>query len=161
MNEWKDFWVAIAGSAAALTGLIFVGVSISLQRILSHPQLPSRAMQSLLLLLTVLVVATLNLIPGQPQFLVGSEVLIIGILVWAITLRSDLKALPKTDSAEKKYIRQNILLTQFAVIPYIISGIVILLKGTDYGFYFITPGIILCFIKAVLDAWVLLVEIYR
>jgi len=161
MNEWKDFWVAVAGSSAALTGLIFVGVSISLERILASHQLPSRAMQSLLLLLTVLVVATLNLIPRQLPFLIGMEILVIGILVWIITLRSDLKALPKTESKEKKYIRHNIILTQFAVMPYIISGIVILLKGTDYGIYCLAPGIILCFIKAVLDAWVLLVEIYR
>jgi hypothetical protein len=161
MTEWKDFWVTVGGSAAALTGLIFVGVSISLQKILSNPQLPSRAIQSLILLLTVLVIAILNLIPRQLPFFIGSEVLFIGIIVWVVTLRSDLKVLPKITGAEKKYIRQNILLTQLAVMPYIISGIVILLKGTDYGFYCLAPGIILCFIKAVLDAWVLLVEIYR
>jgi hypothetical protein len=33
MNEWHDFLVAAADAAAALTGLIFVGVSINLNRI--------------------------------------------------------------------------------------------------------------------------------
>ncbi len=160
MNEWNDFWMAVAGSAAALTGLIFVGVSISLKELLANPQLPSRAIQSLLLLMTVLVVSILNLIPKQSSILIGLEVLITGIIVWAITLRADLKVLPKIETKNRKYIRQNIILTQFAVAPYIAAGIIICIVGRD-GIYWIIPGIILCFIKALLDAWVLLVEIYR
>jgi hypothetical protein len=160
MNEWNDFWMAIASSAATLTGLIFVGVSISLKEVLSNPQLPSRALQSILLLMTVLVVSALNLIPKQPSILIGLEVLITGLIVCGITLRSDLKVLPKIEAKNRRYIRQNIILTQFAVVPYIVSGIIILCEGS-IGIYLLIPGILFCFIKAVLDAWVLLVEIYR
>ncbi len=35
MNEWHDLFVATTGASAALTGFIFVCVSINLTRILS------------------------------------------------------------------------------------------------------------------------------
>jgi modulator of FtsH protease len=53
---WSEFFVAIAGAAAALTGLIFVGVSINLTRILSFSRLPDRAFQAIILMLTVLII---------------------------------------------------------------------------------------------------------
>jgi len=40
----------------ALTGLIFVGVSINITKVLSFPKLPDRALLSLVLLLNILVV---------------------------------------------------------------------------------------------------------
>jgi hypothetical protein len=48
MNEWHDFFIACAGASAALMGLIFVGVSINLTRILSFPTLPGRALISMM-----------------------------------------------------------------------------------------------------------------
>ena len=38
MNEWHDFFLAQAGAAGVLTGLVFVGVSINLQKIVSDPR---------------------------------------------------------------------------------------------------------------------------
>src|SRR5215212_2696251 len=37
MNEWHDFFLAQAGAAGVLTGLVLVGVSINLQKIVSDP----------------------------------------------------------------------------------------------------------------------------
>ena len=37
MNEWHDFILAQAGTAGVLTGLVLVGVSINLQKIVSDP----------------------------------------------------------------------------------------------------------------------------
>ena len=36
MDEWHDFFLAQAGAAGVLTGLVFVGVSINLQKIISR-----------------------------------------------------------------------------------------------------------------------------
>jgi hypothetical protein len=44
--------------------------------------------------------------------------------------------------------------------PFIVGG-VLLLFGIESGFYWIAAGVIVSFIKAVIDAWVLLVEINR
>jgi len=52
----------------------------------------------------------------------------------------------------------NMVLTQFALLPYIVAGIIVLTRGAG-GLYWLVPAIVISFIKALLDAWVLLVEI--
>ena len=37
MGDWHDFFLAAAGAAAVLAGLVFVGVSINLDMIMSNP----------------------------------------------------------------------------------------------------------------------------
>jgi len=160
MNGWDNFFVATAGAAATLTGLIFVGVSLSLSKILSLPALPSRALESLMLLLTILVVSSLCLVPGQPEYLTGIEILGAGIIIWAVSIRLDFGILRKSDEEFKSYAWLNFALTQFAVVPYIISGVIILTHGA-IGFYWLVPAFIISLIKALTDAWVLLVEINR
>jgi hypothetical protein len=160
MTTWYYFFSAIAGAAAALTGLIFVAVSISLARILSVPPLTGRAFESLTLLFTVLTIAVLCLVPAQSSCVLGTEILVIGLSVWFITLRLDLKMANKSDHEFKKHYRLNILYTQVSVLPYIVAGIITVLQGFT-GIYWLIPGIILSLTKALIDAWVLLIEIHR
>jgi len=42
-GDWVSFALAITAAAATLAGLLFVAVSINLQRILSFKNLPARA----------------------------------------------------------------------------------------------------------------------
>ena len=37
MDQWHEFFLAQAGAAGVLVGLVFVGVSINLEKILSAP----------------------------------------------------------------------------------------------------------------------------
>jgi modulator of FtsH protease len=46
-EQWHDLFVATAGAAAALAGLIFVAVSINLEQILKYPALPPRGSRSI------------------------------------------------------------------------------------------------------------------
>jgi len=160
MNQWANFFAAIAGAAATLTGLIFVGVSISLARILSLPKMPARALGALVVLVNMLIVAVLCLIPGQTAFSLGIELLCISVLAWLFTLRLDLGLIIKTEARYKRYSFQNIVFSQVAILPFIIASIIILNTGFT-GIYWLIPGIIFSFIKAVTDAWVLLIEIHR
>jgi hypothetical protein len=42
-SAWHDFFVGSMGASAALTGLLFVAISINLEQILKFPNLPGRA----------------------------------------------------------------------------------------------------------------------
>ncbi len=157
---WTSFFGAVAAAAATLSGLIFVGVSISLARILSIPRLPDRALQSLMLLGMVLVTSLLYLVPGQPIRLLGVELLCIGPVAWPIVLKLDMGMLRNIDPLYKWNFRLNMLLSQLSVLPYLLGGIVAIGWGPK-GIYWLVPGLLFSFLKAVLDAWVLLVEIHR
>jgi modulator of FtsH protease len=164
MNGWENFFLAQVGASAALAGLIFVGVSINLSKILSQPRLPNRAFEALLILLTVLVISSVLLVPGQSLKLVGSEVLLVGLSIWLTTLRLDLNSVQKLASQERPQYRRRFLLlllmNQITILPYIIAGVVILM-GSLNGLYWLVLAILFSFVKAILDAWVLLVEIHR
>lgn len=45
-SEWSELFVASAGASAALAGLVFVAVSINVERILEFPGLPERALET-------------------------------------------------------------------------------------------------------------------
>jgi hypothetical protein len=66
VEEWHDFFVVVAGAAAVLAGLVFVGVSINLDTIMSNPGygLPGRALEALVLLVAVLIATILLLVPA-------------------------------------------------------------------------------------------------
>jgi modulator of FtsH protease len=160
MSEWSDFFIATTGASAALTGLIFVGVSINLTKILSIPTLPNRALISLILLLTIMVLSLLFIVPDQSLTVLGIEVLTLGMFVWLGISQIDIGIYTSKENHFKRKFAFNMAFNQIALLPYIIGGILILLTGNN-GIYWIIPAVILSFIKAVLDAWVLLVEINR
>ena len=80
-GQWHDMFVAMAGAAAALTGLIFVAVSINLEQVLKYPALPPRAVETLSILIGLLVLSVFVLIPGQSLTALGTEILVLGVVM--------------------------------------------------------------------------------
>jgi hypothetical protein len=160
LKEWHDLLVVTGGSAAALAGLVFVSVSLNLTKILSFPQLPSRAFISLLLLMSILILSIIILIPQQTIFILGLEILIFGIVIYITATVLDINIFKSTHADYKRQYFFTLLINQIALLPYIIAGIFILCCG-EKGIYWVVPSIIISFIKAISDAWVLLVEINR
>src|SRR5580704_4119138 len=129
MNSWSNFLIAEVGASAALTGLIFVGVSINLAKILSIAILPDRALEALTLLLSALVVSSMLLVPGQSQTVVGVEVLGFGLCLWIVVSALNIRIVR---NIMDEYRRANLLmiaLSQVAVISYVVSGVLILTVG--------------------------------
>ena len=48
MSGWDSFFAAQVGASAALAGLVFVGISINLTKIIASGYLPNRAQEALL-----------------------------------------------------------------------------------------------------------------
>jgi hypothetical protein len=160
MEEWHDLFVASAGAAAALMGLLFVGLSINLSKILAFPVLANRALIASMLLLSILIQTLLLLVPHETSRVAGICVLIIVLLTWPSVSFLDLVIFKKLESKYKNLHVGKILFDQVALLPYFIGGI-IMLNGSVSGCYWLVGSIIVSFLKASLDAWVLLVEINR
>jgi hypothetical protein len=155
---WETFFVAEVGAAAALTGLLFVAVSINLAKVLAFPQLPGRAGESLMMLMSVLVIASFGLIPGQPRVALGAEILAVAALVWICPMVLQKRAV--VPNAPLHWTLTRAVTHQMGTIPLVVCG-VSLLTGVGGGLYWLAAGALLSFISASLNAWVLLVEIQR
>src|SRR5271163_1310159 len=78
---WHAFFQGAIGASAALTGLLFVAISINLDQILKYPQLPGRAAGTLGTLLASLTVSGFALAPGQSYRVLGWEIIAVGAVV--------------------------------------------------------------------------------
>jgi modulator of FtsH protease len=165
MDEWHDFFLATSAAAGVLTGLVFVGVSINLEKIVSQPGsgLPGRAAEALVLLLAVLTASILLLVPGQSISLMGVEVLVVGLAtyVWIVIIQVlHLRNWSTIPSGLRLPLVLRLTLAQISTIPAMIAGIAVLTVGFD-GLYWLVAGMVFSTLAAMFDAWVLLVEINR
>jgi hypothetical protein len=167
MDEWHDFFLAQAGAAGVLTGLVFVGASINLEKIVSQPGsgLPGRVAEALILLVAVLTASVLLLVPGQGPVMVGAEVLVVGLATWGWVVVIQLLRL-RSWRAMRPDLRQafvlRVALDQIATLPLVVAvaGIAVLAGGLG-GLYWLVAGTVFSILVALFEAWVLLIEINR
>jgi hypothetical protein len=159
-SEWTDLFVATAGASAALAGLVFVAVSINLERILAFPGLPERALETLLFLVSVLLVSVVALIPGQNHVALGLELLLLALAIDAVVLRQPTLQVEAGETMRPSWRVARWALRAVATTPFLIGGVSILVEGGG-GLYWLVAGIVLAIAASVANAWVLLVEILR
>jgi modulator of FtsH protease len=158
--SWSNYLSVMAGCAATLTGLVFVAVSINLSRILTVTGLTGRAAESMMQLFGVVVISTTVLIPEQTPVAVGTEILVLGSALWLVQTVLQVRYARSKTGHPRRWAATRMVQTQFANIPFCISGI-LLLSGSPDGLYWLAPGFSFSLVGGVLNAWVLLVEILR
>jgi hypothetical protein len=158
---WGDLFLAGAGASAALGGLLFVAVSINLDRIVALRSLPGAALGAIVLLVAVLMVSMLALVPGQPRWVLATEVLVVGIAAWSIMTAIWIRALRAPIPNQPRFVPViSVAVTQAATLPIVVAGVSLLL-GAGGGLYWVVPGVTFCLLVAIANAWVLLVEVVR
>ena len=134
-----------------------VAISINIQRILGYPGLPERGLVTLLLLLGVLVVSLLLLEPGLSRTTVGIELLIEGVVITVTVAALTLMSRPR---GEESYLVSALVLAGIGTLPFVVAG-VSFLADFGGGMSWVLAGFIAAIVGAMMNAWVLLVEILR
>ena len=159
-SEWSDLFVAAAGASAALLGLLFVAVSINLERILKFPGLPGRALEALMQLTCVLLVSLAGLVPGQSHVALGLELLLITALISAIVLRQPILVADASGREPRSWKLTRWTVRLAGLVTIAIAGLSLVVESGG-GLYWLAAGIALATVAAIAGAWVLLVEILR
>ena len=156
---WSDLYVAMAGAAAALLGLLFVAVSINLEQVLRLAFLPLRAGETLGVLVVLLATAVFVLVPGQSRTALGIELaatggLLVGLDGWLRIRQRHPISLPA------RRVVVPVVIVALTGAPLVVAGAT-LVTGAGGGLYWTVPALLAGFAGAVVNAWVLLVEILR
>ena len=158
-SEWTDFFVAGAGASAALAGLVFVAVSINVERILQFAGLPDRALSTVLMLLSVVLISLIGLIPGQSRIALAGELLAVGLVFGVTILELTRRSMIGRDG-QLMHSFGHWLLVALATVP-VVLGAGSLVAEAGGGLYWVAAGMLLATAAAVANAWVLLLEILR
>lgn len=158
-DDWQSFFGAMVPASSALLGLLFVSLSLNLQAILAQPILPSRALLALLQLFSVLFVALLVLVPELPFWVLALNLALVAVICGSLGTHVAMKTLSlfPTDRISPSI---NMALAALSALVFLTAAWR-LASGDDSGYFWIAGAMLISLVKAVLDAWVLLVEINR
>ncbi len=159
-SEWSDLFVAAAGASAALAGLLFVAVSINLDRIIGEAGLPDRALETVLLLVSVLLVSIVGLVPGQSTGALGAELLFLSLTIALVVFRLPTAAQASGFTPSRSWVWTRWGLRLAGTVPFAIGAASLLFEAGG-GLYWVVAGIVFAITGAIANAWVLLVEILR
>ena len=153
---WSDF-ATIAGSASgALTGLLFVAVSLNRERITGHPALRSQAGQTLVLFLVPLITSIVLVIPGTPQWVLGLELVAVSVVSGIAMGVISHGRHPEGEGPEDRLARLlDSVAPSLVTMPLVLVAGCIELAGVD-GLYWLAPAIILALVNGVVNAWLFL-----
>ena len=139
-EEWVEFGVAIAGAAAVLTGLIFVSVSINLEKVLQVHGLPGRAGESIVMFAGVLILSFCLLMPGRSRVAVGVELVVGGALLATLLILIALPGLNRPTSQPLTWRITRIVLALASSVPVVVAGVSLLAERGGGLYWLAAPS---------------------
>jgi hypothetical protein len=154
ISSWHDYFVMVGGGAAALTGLVFVAMTLHLEEITRDPVHRHRARTILTGLTAVFIRCALVLMGGQNFQAVALDLIIVLTVVEVILYTSIRQAMR---SADRGVLYRTI--GSFGCLILEEAGAIVLFFGNAWGLYAVGLGMMSSFIFMVTGAWLLLVGV--
>jgi hypothetical protein len=153
---WNDFAVIAGSASGALTGLLFVAVSLNRDRLAAAPALRSEAGQTLVLFLLPLIISIVLVVPGTPAWVLGLELVVIALVSGGAMALISYGKHAQGDGAEDRLARllDSVSPNLATMLLTLVAG-AIELAGSD-GLYWLVPAIILALVGGVVNAWLFL-----
>jgi hypothetical protein len=155
-SAWGTFGGAVAAVAGALTGLLFVAVSVKGSALSESSALRSRAAQTLVLFMTSVLIAIVLVAP-QPSTAIGAELVALAVLGGAALLTLDRRAGHAREPGIARYVERFSPNTITAILVGV-SGVT-LLAGAGGGLYWLIPSVVASLVGGVVNAWLFLVRL--
>lgn len=161
---WAALFLAAAGATAALSGLIFVGLSVNIKTVRDADQregqnfLTGRALEALAALLIVLVISLVGLTPGIPRWALAAFILLAGLGSATSPVRALMASRQQAAIGVPLVLR---LVTAAGLTLTLLLAGVTLATGHGGGLYWLPAAFVLAIAIAAVNAWVLLVEVLR
>ena len=156
-SAWHDFFLTAGTAAAALTGLLFVALSIHLDRILGHAEHRFRARGNFFGLTVVLVTSLLVLIPTLNGRWMGAWLIVTNAAAAALTTWHFRSVLP-TFFRGSVVFQLRVALAYVLILIGAIGGVSVIL-GAGGGLAWPAAESIGMLLIALLGAWSLLVGV--
>jgi hypothetical protein len=156
VQDWGNFALITGGASGALTGLLFVAVSLSRERIAAHPALRAQAGQTLVLFLLPLLLACLLALPRVSDAALGTGLVVLALAVGAALVLIGHEKQPAGQASED---RLALLLDKvspnLAVVLLVVVAGCLQLAGDD-GLYWVAASSVLALVSGVVNAWLFL-----
>jgi modulator of FtsH protease len=156
---WNSFFVMVGGGVAALTGLVFVALSIALSLKLEDMTEDAthkyRSINTLAGLTAVFVTCGLVLMPDQDHREIGLELFLLGLAGAVIFLYGFRQAFKYGSQPSK----QRLVLGSGLYLAELV-GAAVLIAGSIAGLYVAAVAIVLNVAFMISAAWLLVVSVY-
>lgn len=157
VDSWHDFFLAAAGAAAALTGLLFVALSIHIRHIAADARYRNMARGSLIGLVMVLILSLIALV-REPAWLTGVELALISILYLVLEGGYEVLTFRR---ARWKVARKTLVssgIGQLLALAGVVGGLGLVFQAGP-GLYTIAFISVVIVVWNLWDAWVLLMGV--
>jgi hypothetical protein len=163
-DGWGEFFLAAAGATAALSGLIFVAVSVNVKTVLDIDKtsggnfLTGRAIEALVALLNVLVVSLIALTPGISRGALAAVILVVAAESAISPTKAMLASRGQAEIAKATLVR--VVTAGALTVAWLVAGVTLAVQHGG-GLYWLPVAFVLAIFVAAVNAWVLLVEVLR
>jgi hypothetical protein len=159
-DTWQALYTTVAGAAAALIGLLFVGLSLHLRTIVQTPEHTARARETFGGLLSLVVLSILVLLPGQARWVLGDELLAGGLLLALVGGRLNLQTLRRLAPSSRVRWAWRLAVLHLGTGAILVAGIS-LIVGQFGGLYWLVLTVLIYLLWSLFNAWRLVVHIAR
>lgn len=160
LQDWTNLYVGMLGAASALTGLLFVSISVNLDRVVKMGGVPERGRETLVLMLSVIIVS-IHVLTPQSRDSFGTNVLTQSVLQIACLTVLQFRRVTRTEGRFRGHdLLLNTVTNQLPAFL-MLAGAVVILQNDDGSMGWLTASLIAAVIAYFSNAWILLVEILR
>jgi hypothetical protein len=156
-DQWHDYFITVGGASAALTGLVFVAMSLNPGLIAQDATHRHRAVGTISGFTAIFVICALGVMGGQDHRAVGLEWIVVSIAAAAVYVYGYVQAIRLGESSVGLRSRRLIGGTALHVVE--IAGAALLLGGYIAGLYVAAISMVGVLAYMISGAWLLIMGV--